>query len=176
MANGTPSSKGSRRATSTSWVPLSDPGGACYSCRENAQLDGLPPRARISVDESWRVVHAFDVALPGWLVLVPRRHVTALAQLTDAEAAALGVWQVRLSRALHQVTGCVKTYVMQFAEAPGFGHVHVHVVPRAADLAAEARGPRVFALAGRPPGERLTDAEQDAVALAVREALAAPQP
>ena len=26
--------------------------------------------------------------------------------------------------------GCEKTYVMLFAEQPGYGHVHVHVVPR----------------------------------------------
>ena len=29
-------------------------------------------------------------ALPGWLVLMPRRHVTAIADLTDDEARALG--------------------------------------------------------------------------------------
>ncbi|MEO5743215.1 MAG: hypothetical protein ABIQ53_01325 [Terracoccus sp.] len=35
----------------------------------------------------------------------------------------------RLSSALGQVTGCVKTYLMKFSEAEGFAHPHVRVVP-----------------------------------------------
>jgi len=146
----------------------------CFSCDEDAALDRLPVRSRIAVDRSWRVVHAVDSALPGWLVLVPRRHVTAVADLTDAEAVGLGTWPVRLSRALHAVTGCAKTYVVQFAEAPGFSHVHVHVVPRAADLAPEHRGPGVFALLGRPVGEAVPADVQDALATALRAALGEP--
>jgi diadenosine tetraphosphate (Ap4A) HIT family hydrolase len=57
--------------------------------------------------------------------------VLTIAELTDAEAAGLGTWQVRLSRALHAVTRCAKTYVVQFAEAQRFSHVHFHVIPRA---------------------------------------------
>jgi diadenosine tetraphosphate (Ap4A) HIT family hydrolase len=71
--------------------PLTD----CYSCTGNAEIDRLPLRERIAVDEFWRVAHAFDSALPGWLVLLPRRHVTAIAELNDGEAASLGPWQVR---------------------------------------------------------------------------------
>lgn len=121
----------------------------CYSCTQEAEAGTLPPRERIAGDDLWRIAHAFNSALPGWLVLLPRRHVTAIAELTDAEAQALGIWQVRLSRALHQVLGCQKTYVVQFAEAEGFSHVHFHVVARPPDLAPELRGPRVFGLLGR---------------------------
>lgn len=126
----------------------------CYTCAQEAAGAGAPPRERIAVDEYWRAAHAFSSAVPGWLILVPRRHVTSIAGLTDAEAASLGGWQVRLSRALGRVLGCPKTYVAQFAEAEGFTHVHFHVVPRPPDLAIELRGPRIFQLlgsAGRPP-------------------------
>ena len=34
---------------------------------------------------------------------------------------------------------------MLFAEAEGFGHLHVHVVPRMPDFEPEVLGPRVFA-------------------------------
>jgi diadenosine tetraphosphate (Ap4A) HIT family hydrolase len=114
----------------------------CFTCANNGQLDLLPPRERVAADAHWRVAHAFDTAVPGWLVLVPLRHVTAIADLTDDEAAGLGRWQVRLSRALAVVTGCVKTYVVQFAEAEDFSHVHFHVVPRMADLPPQRRGPK----------------------------------
>ncbi|WP_192808794.1 HIT family protein [Actinomadura montaniterrae] len=128
----------------------------------------LPPREIVAFDERWRVAHAFGTGTPGWLVLMPRRHVTAVAELTDAEAAALGSWQVRLSRALHAVTGCGKTYIAQFAEAEGFSHVHFHIVPRADDLPDDLRGPRVFALLGRAPEEDVGETRRDELALALR--------
>jgi diadenosine tetraphosphate (Ap4A) HIT family hydrolase len=117
----------------------------CYSCARDAGLDRLPPWERIAADDLWRAAHAFNSALPGWLVLLPRRHVTSVAELTDAEASSLGTWQVRLSRALHHVLGCEKTYIAQFGEAEGFAHVHFHIVPRPAGLASDERGPGIFA-------------------------------
>ncbi|MBY8882097.1 HIT family protein [Actinacidiphila acidipaludis] len=143
----------------------------CYACRHEALFDDLPPRERVAHDGLWRVAHDFNTALPGWLVLLPRRHVTAVHDLTDAEAGALGQWQVRLSRALLAVTGCAKTYVVQFAEAEGFAHVHFHIVPRMHDMPLEHRGARVFALLRRPEPERVTPEHADEVALAVRDAL-----
>lgn len=119
----------------------------CYTCASEAAADA-PVWERIAADEHWRVAHAFGSALPGWLVLVPRRHVVSIAELTDAEAASLGDWQVRLSRALAAVVGCEKTYIAQFAEAEGFAHVHFHVIPRQHDIPRELRGPRVFGLLG----------------------------
>ena len=127
----------------------------CYTCRQEQRFDELPLRERFAVDRHWRVAHAFDTALPGWLVLLPRRHVTAVHELTDAEAGTVGLWQVRLSRALREVTGCVKTYVAQFAEAEGFAHVHFHIVPRMSDHPQELRGPRVFGLLRRPEQQRV---------------------
>jgi diadenosine tetraphosphate (Ap4A) HIT family hydrolase len=136
----------------------------CLVCHNNDQFDELPPRERVAADPHWRVAHAFNTALPGWLVLVPRRHVTAIADLTDSEAAALGTWQVRLSRALRDVTGCAKTYVMQFAEQEGFGHVHFHVMPRMDDIPDDHRGPAVFQYLIRPPGQGIDDEQRDDIA------------
>lgn len=117
--------------------------------------------------EHWRVAHAFDSALPGWLVVLPRRHAVAIAELRPEEAAQLGLMLIDVSRALAVVTGCLKTYVLQLAEAEGFAHVHFHVVPRAAGLPDDVRGPRVFSLIGRPVGERVAEDEQDRLALAL---------
>lgn len=142
----------------------------CFTCAGNDGFESLPIWERIAADAHWRVAHAFDTALPGWLVLLPRRHVTAVAELTDSEAGQLGAWQVRLSRALHAVTGCVKTYVVQFAEKEGMSHVHFHVVPRMADLPDDRRGPRVFEYLG--PGYQVDEARKEALAAALREQLA----
>ncbi|MFE9778371.1 HIT family protein [Streptomyces sp. NPDC005775] len=140
----------------------------CYACGQEARFAELPPRECVVSDRHWRVAHGFNAALPGWLVLLPRRHVTAVHDLTDAEAAALGVWQVKLSRALRGVTGCVKTYVVQFAEAEGFAHVHFHIVPRMADLPPGQRGPGVFELLRRPEPERVPADQADRMAHTLR--------
>lgn len=143
----------------------------CYTCAGNARMDSLPASDRIAADAHWRVAHAFGTRVPGWLVLLPRRHVTAIADLTDAEAASLGTWQVRLSRALRAVTGCAKTYVAQFAEAEGFAHVHFHLIPRAPDLTAELRGPRVFGLADAGPDDEVPADRRQQIALELQRQL-----
>jgi diadenosine tetraphosphate (Ap4A) HIT family hydrolase len=147
----------------------------CYTCAQTAAGRDAPLWQRIAADDHWRVAHAFNTAVPGWLVLVPRRHVTALAELTDTEADSLGSWQVRLSRALARVLGCQKTYVVQFAEADGFAHVHFHIVPRPPDLARELRGPRIFQLLGVADEAQVGEDERNRLAAELAAELARQQ-
>lgn len=135
----------------------------CYVCDREAEFDRLPPRERIAYDDHWRVAHAFGSALLGWLVLVPRRHVMELADLTDEEAESLGVWQVRLARALAAELGTPKTYLAEFGEAPGF-HLHFHVVPRRPEFDPSLVGPKVFDLLGRGGDEEVSAEDQDDLA------------
>lgn len=121
--------------------------------------------------DHWRVAHAFDSSLPGWLVLLPTRHVTAFTELSVDAADELGGLVRRLSVSLERVTGCVKTYLMQFSEAEGFSHLHLHLVPRMADQPEDARGPRVFTYLGADERHRIPEPERDAVALRLRAAL-----
>jgi diadenosine tetraphosphate (Ap4A) HIT family hydrolase len=130
--------------------------GDCLSCAFERRPDPSP-RERVYLDASWRVAHAFGTAQPGWLVVLPRRHVLALDELTRAEAAALGPL-------LRAVTGCAKTYVALFAEAEGFAHVHFHVVPRPAGLDPQLRGPGIFALLGGDPARHVPDSDMDRLA------------
>jgi diadenosine tetraphosphate (Ap4A) HIT family hydrolase len=146
----------------------------CTTCELVARRDagGAPPWDSILRTESWDVVHAFGTALEGWIVLVTRPHRTAVADLTPEEAAELGPLVHRVSAALHDVVGCEKTYVAQFAEHPQHRHVHVHVIPRAADLPHEHQGPRVFSLLGVPDEECVTEARMDALAEELAQRLA----
>jgi diadenosine tetraphosphate (Ap4A) HIT family hydrolase len=146
----------------------------CYICERNAAIDGLPSRERISAGNGWRLAHAFDSSLPGWLVLVPTRHVEALDELDAVEAGALGEMLVRSAAALREVVGCSKTYTMLFAEADGFAHLHFHVVPRMSTFTPDVFGPNVFRFLGRPPGERVSDDAQDRLAAEIALALAQP--
>jgi diadenosine tetraphosphate (Ap4A) HIT family hydrolase len=143
----------------------------CYSCAQEAEAGNLPPRESIAADDNWRAAHAFGTALEGWLVLVPRRHITSISELNDTEARSLGAWQVRLSRALHQVVGCQKTYIAQFAEAEGFAHVHFHVIPRPPGLADELRGPRIFQMMRTDEHTVVTEQRMDQIARELSEHL-----
>jgi diadenosine tetraphosphate (Ap4A) HIT family hydrolase len=145
----------------------------CYSCAREAEFDRLPLHERVAADELWRIAHAIGTTMPGWLVLLPRRHVTSIAQLSDEEASSLGIWQVRISRALHLVMGCEKTYVAQFAEAEGFAHVHFHIIPRSADLPAALRGPKIFGALGADRRTVVSEQDMDAMAVRLAGALAA---
>lgn len=136
----------------------------CYTCAQEASAGELPPREFIAGDAQWRVAHAFGTGLEGWLVLLPRRHITSISELNDAEARSLGIWQVRLSRALHQVVGCPKTYIAQFAEAEGFSHVHFHVIPRSPDLDRGLRGPRIFQAMNPADHPPVTEERRDQIA------------
>ncbi len=141
----------------------------CYSCRQNEQDPAtLPSRERVYDDELWRVAHSFNSALPGWMVVVARRHITSLAELTPAEAAVLGPLLRALSMALEQKLQAKKAYVMFLAEAEGFGHVHIHVVPRPADLPAERRGAHIFGYLGQPEAVWVPPTEMDRIADEIR--------
>jgi len=141
----------------------------CLSCIHNARAD-LPPRERLHVGPRWRVAHAFGTSLPGWLVALPRRQATALDQLTVEEAADLGPLLRALTAALREVLGCSKTYAL-FAEAEGFAHVHLQVMPRQPDLVPGLRGPRVFGLLGGDPASYVPDHIMDEVAIGVGQAV-----
>ncbi len=140
-----------------------DATSSCYVCTNNGATD-LPPREDIARTDHWRVAHAFNSTLPGWLVLLPSRHVASFAELSSAAMAELGRLTGAASRALHAEVGCAKTYAMQFSEADGFQHLHVHLVPRMPDLPAEHRGPAIFHYLSRPESEWLATSVTDELA------------
>jgi diadenosine tetraphosphate (Ap4A) HIT family hydrolase len=146
--------------------------GDCVTCAANARPD-LPPRERVHLGPCWRVAHAFGTALPGWLVVLPRRHVVSLDELTPVEAADLGPLLRDVTSALRQVTGCAKTYVALFAETEGFSHVHFHVIPRQPDIDPALRGPRAFGLLGGDPARHVPADVMDQIAIRLTAAMSA---
>ncbi len=141
----------------------------CYSCIQNAlPPSSLPSRERIYDDGLWRVAHSFNSALPGWMVVVTHRHITSLSQMTPAEAAVLGPLLRSLSIALERILEAEKAYVLFLAEAEGFNHLHIHVVPRPPEQPEDRRGPGIFGYLKHPPTEWVSTAEMDRIADAIR--------
>jgi diadenosine tetraphosphate (Ap4A) HIT family hydrolase len=121
--------------------------------------------------DGWRVAHAFNTSLPGWLVLVPLRHIERFGELTEHEAAALGPLALGCARALQLEVACEKTYLVQLGETQGFEHVHVHVIPRMAQFDDDTKGPGVFALLDRNEEEWIPESERDELAMRLRRRL-----
>jgi diadenosine tetraphosphate (Ap4A) HIT family hydrolase len=124
--------------------------------------------------DHWDLVHAFNSSLLGWLVLVTRRHIEALDELTAEEAQNLGRLLRDVSITLKAEVGCQKTYVMQFAEQKGYGHVHFHIVPRMVDIPQENMGKNAFNfLVANDDDDRVSDEEMNALAQRIRTRLEA---
>ncbi|HXM57937.1 MAG TPA: HIT family protein [Candidatus Dormibacteraeota bacterium] len=144
----------------------------CFSCRNTAAVEALPIRERIWWDGRWRIAHAIRCALPGWVVVIPARHILSPAELTPDEAASLGPLLAAASRGLEDVTGCRKVYLALFAEGEGFQHLHIHVVPRYDDQPPDRKGPSVFGYLQAPESECVPSAEMDRIGAALAERIA----
>ena len=146
---------------------------SCKTCeliaRRNAGI--APLWDRIHRTAYWDVVHSYNTALPGWLVLVARRHIEAIDELKDEEAIELGILLQRVSLALKQITGCLKTYVIQFAEMAEHPHVHFHVVPRMSNQPENRRATEVFKYLGVSEEERVNEEMMNEIALKVQQIL-----
>ncbi|MEZ4538810.1 MAG: HIT family protein [Chloroflexota bacterium] len=148
--------------------------GTCLTCELVRRRDEghAPLWDNIHRTDHWDVVHSYNTSLPGWLVLIARRHIEAIDELTDKEAAELGVLLQRTSAALREVVGCTKTYVIQFAEAAEHPHVHFHVIPRMADQPEERRSLSIFGYLGVPEAERVSEEKMNQIAVGVRRLIA----
>ena len=87
-----------------------------------------------------------------------------MVELSHEQTKSLGPLLVAVSKALTRVTGCTKTYVAIFAEAEGFQHLHIHVIPRASDLSDDLKGPKIFDYLHRAENEWVSAADMDALA------------
>jgi len=142
----------------------------CGTCVRIASRDAgsAPEWDAIIRTARWDLAHCYDTSLLGWLVLIPRRHLTSISELDADEGRELGDLLRFVSAALEAEVGCVKTYVMQFAEHPEHPHVHFHVVPRAAELPEAHRGANVFHYLGVEAEARTTERDMNGLAMRLR--------
>jgi histidine triad (HIT) family protein len=126
----------------------------CFICRKHRGLETVPGGALYEDDLVYaghaQIRPSQATAYLGYLMAEPKRHAPKLPDLTDAEAAALGVLAVRLSRALRDVAGAEHVYL--FGRGDGVAHVHLHVVARYPGAPRECYGPRVDEWPDAPHG------------------------
>ena len=99
---------------------------ACFVCEKHRD----PGQPVVGADELMVLSHLSSDGAPvylGHLVVEPRRHAPELADLTDEEAAALGVWAARGGRAL-RAAGAEHVYSAVIGHQ--VDHLHLHLIPR----------------------------------------------
>lgn len=116
----------------------------CLSCLSLSGERSISPGPIVYEGTYWVVDHAYPTIHLGWLVILPRRHVEALHELSREEFLELAEIQYRLAQTMHLDSCVQKEYLMCFAEGKGFPHVHIHMVPKSADLPDEHKGPHIF--------------------------------
>ena len=104
------------------------PDAGCTACAEIAG-EGSAPGGIIHDDGMWFVSHhTGPFTDPGELIVKLRRHCESLAELTPAEAQALGPVLRAAVAALERVVAAERIYAMSFNER--VRHVHFLLLPR----------------------------------------------
>lgn len=136
---------------------MTDTGYTMEDCLVCQKQEGLlkPPGGVVYEDELVFASHSFipedeDSAYLGILFLEPRRHITGLEELTEAEGQRLGLMTARLSRALETVTDAEHIYL--FVLGHHVPHLHFWLVPRYVGTPHEYYGLRVDEWPGAPRG------------------------
>jgi diadenosine tetraphosphate (Ap4A) HIT family hydrolase len=155
-------------------MPETSPDAGCPLC---ASLTGPGAARPLFENDLWHLRPiAAPAGVPGWMLLVSRRHVAGPAFFDDREAASLGPTLRHLQRVLLEVTGALRIYMAAMGESAP--HFHCHLVPRYASMPREAKAWAVFDLQrAAAAGEIGVDAaEVERVAQAYERALRASPP
>ncbi|HEX4404058.1 MAG TPA: hypothetical protein VH560_04470 [Polyangia bacterium] len=130
------------------------------SCAVCATLSGPGRVEPLYEDALWHVRAApSPPGVPGWMMMVSRRHVAGPAHFDDAEVRAFGPALRHFERVLEQVTGALRIYTAAMGESSP--HFHAHMVPRTPTMPKDAKGWGVFDLErAAKAGEITVDLEE----------------
>jgi diadenosine tetraphosphate (Ap4A) HIT family hydrolase len=141
---------------------------SCGICTKLVALDSPP----VFENELWHV-RPLDPpgGVPGWMILVAKRHVPGPAHFDEREMTSFGPTWCHLQRVLLEVTGALRIYTAALGESSP--HFHGHMVPRYATMPKDAKGWSVFDLErATKAGEVQIDASEVArIRLAFEDAL-----
>ena len=98
----------------------------CFACAATAD-PRLVPGGLIHETPEWWVDHCVGPLGVGTLIVRPKRHVTRVGELTDAEVAELGPLLRAAARVVDELVKPEQVYVWLFSHA-GAVPVHIHYV------------------------------------------------
>ncbi|MNF33871.1 hypothetical protein D3C76_1181380 [compost metagenome] len=88
----------------------------------------IAPRFIVHETDHWIVNHHMASALPGYLMLGSRAHVSSLSELPGAALAEMGSLLARTQRVVETQLGPKWLYISRFGHVPG-NPIHFHLIP-----------------------------------------------
>jgi diadenosine tetraphosphate (Ap4A) HIT family hydrolase len=103
-------------------------------------------------DEHWRIRHANETNILGYLILESKRHLLDLSQADESELLSYGPLLGALMKAIRSVTDCQRVYTFTLAEM--VPHFHVHLIPRTASIPRAYRGRGIMSYPLQPTADK----------------------
>ena len=156
-------------------APMTTPSATAFdaSCAICRSVSGERAATPLYEDDLWHVRHlGAPHGLPGWMLLIAKRHVPGPAHFSDAEATRFGPTLRHLEKTLEEVTGALRIYTAALGESSP--HFHCHMLPRYASMPNDVKAWGAFDLErAAKAGEVTVDlAEVERLSDAYRAALA----
>ncbi|MBO9600723.1 MAG: HIT family protein [Cohnella sp.] len=117
----------------------------CFICQKH-RGNAIVPGGAVYEDDLVYIGHRGFGDEPGhlgYMMIDIKRHANGLGDLTDDEAAAVGIWTNRVSEALKIVADAEHVYAYVHGDA--VPHFHMHIVPRYAEAPDAHRNPMTAA-------------------------------
>ena len=150
---------------------MSENRATCFVCQKHRGEISAPGGTLLEDDLVYAghsiIDEGQDSAYLGVLFVEPKRHVPEMADLTEREAARIGVVASRASRALRESEGAERVYM--FVLGHHVPHLHIWLVPRYPGTPEEVVGMDVLTWSAAPYGG---EAEIDDLCTRLRAALA----
>lgn len=121
----------------------------CDICLSNSGKKRISPGKQIYNGNFWLIEHSYPSKIKGWLVIVLKKHKSALHDLTSKEFNELSILQYKASMLLKNELDCKKEYIACFSERKNYQHIHFHVIPVTKNLPNKDLGPNLFFLKGK---------------------------
>jgi diadenosine tetraphosphate (Ap4A) HIT family hydrolase len=131
----------------------------CLTCKSVSGEKRISPGSIIYEGKYWTVEHAYPVKVKGWLVIVLKRHIESLHDLSSEEFIELSKIQWKVIKLLYKELKSEKEYVSCYAEKEQYRHIHFHVFAKPYDLPIELRGAKSFAFINATEAEAIPKEE-----------------
>ena len=118
---------------------------SCFICAKHRGEEKVPGGAVYEDDLVYVGHRGFgdEPGYLGYLMIDIKRHASGYGDLTDEEAAAVGIWTNRASEALKAVADAEHVYTYVYGDA--VAHFHTHIVPRFSGTPQTHRNPMMAA-------------------------------
>ena len=100
---------------------------SCQAIRASKRINKVP---RVMETKNWVVEHGYPTSIRGWMVIMPKRHVVAVHELTRDEMEEFGDLLQAVCLGQHELYETEKEYFVQYSEGEGYSHLNIHIVPR----------------------------------------------